>query len=447
MRKGITLIFALISLLLLALLAAAIMMLSMSEGKIVGTKINNLRCLSYAEAGVSEVIHRLSLDSTDSLHIGDSSVPYEPKWKVYILLNNEIPADQPPVYYRRSVQMAISEGKRLRYSTENPKTNYSLIVHHKLNEKKPGEIFFYNWIDSTELSADPITYRGAFLPVEIIESVGATVNGHKKLMVEVAKNVFTSSLTAVLSSNCDIEVSGRYVICGHNHVYSTPPGTDTGENPFQCFVNNVKLDERKLHTQRSDNSTHANERDNYEKESPDLECSKVGCVTGILTSGHRLTIAESSFVRGNPDITMNARILSFMPLHKIFGVESSEELDKKFVWINMEPGKIAGGKFSGIYKCKGDLDISGAVNFDGVLWVTGEIKQKGDFFCKGLVYAGKGLDFDGSVWILGAVAVEDKFHKAVSRFDGSGAILYSSTAVERAVSYGLGYGVILRKEE
>jgi len=447
MRKGITLIFALIILLLLALLAAAIMMLSMNEGKIVGAKIDNLRCLSYAKAGVSEVIHRLSLDSDDSLYIGDSSVPYESLWKVYILMDDEVPEDNPPVYYKSSIQMVLPEEKRLEYSTENPQRKYSLIVHHKVNPKTAGEIFFYNWVDSSEVSRKPEEYKGAFLPIEVVESVGIAGGNHRKVKVEVVRKSPPLSLTAALCCNCDIEIAKGFVFCGHNHIYETPGGTDARGNPFECFALQMKSDETRWHIQRSDRLPHARETDDYEKENPDLMCSADGCVPGISTAGHTIDMAESSFTRGNPDIITNPKVSVFIPLYKMLGTESPDELDEKYAWKAIGPGKISSGSYKGLYKCKGDLELSGITNFEGILWVTGKIKQEGSFSCKGLVYANKELEFNGDIWVLGGVAIDGERNKVSCRFRGSGAVLYSSRAIERAIASSSVYGVILRKEE
>ncbi|GAH36245.1 unnamed protein product, partial [marine sediment metagenome] len=98
-RRGITLVVSLIILLLLTFLGASILILSLNDEEIVSDKIRHIRSRAYAEAGVSEAIRRLSLDSSDSLYIGDPNYHYNPAWTIYILLTIDPPVNNPPVYY------------------------------------------------------------------------------------------------------------------------------------------------------------------------------------------------------------------------------------------------------------------------------------------------------------------------------------------------------------
>ncbi|GAJ17732.1 unnamed protein product, partial [marine sediment metagenome] len=79
--------------------------------------------------------------------------------------------------------------------------------------------------------------------------------------------------------------------------------------------------------------------------------------------------------------------------------------------------------------------------------VTGKIKQTGHFFARGLIYSQLDMQFNGNVWILGAVATEGDSHITIRLFNGSGVLLYSSKAIQRAIAQSYGYSVISRSEE
>lgn len=186
-KKGITLVLALIILLILTLFGTAIMMLSVNKKQLIGNQMERIRSLSYAKAGVSEAIRRLSLDPSDSLCIRDPNEPYDSAWRIFILLTANPPADNPPVYYTSSVQISLPDTQRLNYTTENIDPNYSLVIHHKIVQNDPSEIFYYNWENKTEESHDPSTYNGAFFPIEVIEATGRDRNVRRKIKVEVER--------------------------------------------------------------------------------------------------------------------------------------------------------------------------------------------------------------------------------------------------------------------
>ncbi|MCK4575055.1 hypothetical protein KAU34_01465 [candidate division WOR-3 bacterium] len=444
-RKGIALVISLIILLLLTLIGASIMMVSINEERTVSVKLDHITSLAYAEAGVSEAVRRLSIDPSNLLYIGDTHYPYNPDWTVYILLNDNPQENEPPIYYTSSVQMSFPDSQRLCYTTENVDSLYSLVIHHKINSNDTREIIYYNWEKMKEESYNPETYTGKFFPVEVIEVTGVVGTTRKRGTVEVARKSSRTYAAAAFSCNWDVEIRGKIICCGHNHVFTTPWGTDAGAEHFDCFDDPYETDDPIWHVTRNDMQPHGDRKNQYKKPSVDLKCSDAGCLPGISAPEHKITIGRSSDVRGNPDWANDSTTASFFYLYQMLGASDWNELEELFPWQSIVPGNLDGGSYTGLYKCDGDLYLSGVINFTGVLWVTGKIKQTGHFYARGIVYSQENIRFDGNVWILGAVTIEGSGHKTIKPFNGSGVLLYSSDEIERAIAQAQGYRVISRK--
>jgi hypothetical protein len=443
-REGVALIAALIILLLLTLVGATIMMVSVNEQKTVSDRIDEIATLAYAKAGVAEAVRRLSLDPSDELFIGDDHYPYNPDWKVYIVLSDELPSLEPPTYVVSSVQTSLDDSLRIRYTTEELDTLYSLSVHHKRNPDNDKEIYYYNWEKMRQESHDPVTYHGKYFPVEVIRATGMTGTVKKCVIVEAARRSLGLSGVAALSCDSPVHLLGKVVICGHNHLFTTPWGTDGGGDHFECFDDRDDSHDHIYHIPRTDGQIHADKGSLYRKDEQDWKCSGVGCVPGISAPGQSITVSKNSIVRGNPDRVTDAQNANFLHLYEMLGMRNWEELEGTFSWIHLEPGVLSGGSYSGFYFCDGDITFSGVVNFTGVLWVKGKVTQKGNFLARGIIYSEKDVRFDGNVWILGTVCVEGE-GKIIRPFNGSGVLLYSYDGMERALGQALGYRIISRR--
>jgi hypothetical protein len=444
-RRGATLIVALIILLLLALIGSTIMMLSVNDDRMINDRMSNIGALAAAEAGIAESIKRLSLSTEDSLFLGDPQFAPAPGWTAYLLLSKEPPPHQPPVYYKKSVQIQLPESLRIPYSTEHVDPKLTLKISHKRDQGGAGEIFYYNWDEDTQESHTPGTYKGKYFPVELIQVTGRSGTVARTLQVEVAKGALVPNVVAALSSNVNIDITGKFMCCGHNHLCATPWGTNAGNDRLECF-GEPDMEDANWHVLRPDGKSHGGSAP-FEKPEGDLQCSEAGCIPGISAPGHGIHVGDRALVRGNPDLASDSRGVEFRYLYEILNTASWDELKERFLWQLIEPGTIDGGSFVGYYRCEGDLELRGVVNFTGVLWVTGTLRQRGYFSASGIVYAGRSCACNGNVWILGAVAIEGEGQSEVRPFNGSGVLLYSVDGIERALAAAGGYRIIARREK
>lgn len=436
-RKGIALVVSLMILLIMTLLGVAIMMFSVNEEQIVGNQMRHIRSLAYAEAGVSEVVRRLNLEEIgDPMNGGN----YAPAWETFILLTANPPANQGDTYFASSVQMNLEPGQRLQYSTENVDTDLSLIVHHKRN---PGtnEIFYYNWTNRTEESHDPTTFDGAFFPIEVVEATGRIGNANRKIRVEVAMRSTPINVAAALACDFDISIGGNFVCCGHNHRWETPDLTDAGADHHECFR------DPNWHVDRQDGLPHADEANEFVKLLVEQRCSEVQCLPGVSSPLHNIGQQGNPDVRGNPDETSDPTIGEFFEIWEMLGAEDEADLLEKYEWQDIGPGVIDDVILTGFYRCAGDLHISGASRLKGVIWVTGDLIQTGNFIGRGLLYSQMDMHLNGTSWILGAIATSGDAEVLISPVNGNATVLYSSEAIQRAISSAFGYTTIAWSEE
>jgi hypothetical protein len=442
-RRGAALIVALIILLLFALIGSTIMVLSVNDDRMINDRMNNIGALAAAEAGIAEAICRLSLPPSDTLMIWDPGIPLQTGWSAYLLFSEEVRTPKPPVYYEKSIQMQLPESLRIAYSTAQVDTGRTLMIAHKREVKEEYNISYYNWNEDIEEAHDPRSYQGKYYPVEIIEATGNSGNVERTLQVEVAKHAFVPRIAAALSCNANIAISGKLTCCGHNHRFSTPWGTNAGSERLECF--GEPDGGGGWHELRPDGKPHATVL--LEKGEIDQMCTRAGCLPGIAAPGREITVGDRSVIHGNPDWTGDSSGAAFYCLYQMLNTASWEELEDRFAWQVLEPGTIDGGSFVGYYRCEGDLELRGVVNFTGVLWVTGKLKQRDHLSVNGIVYAGQSLVCNGNVWILGAVAIEGAGQALVKPFNGTGVLLYSREAIERALAAAGGYRIISRQEK
>ncbi len=437
-RKGIALVVSLMILLILTLLGVAIMMFAVNEEQIVGNQMRHIRSLAYAEAGVSEVVRMLNLEKIADPMVGGN---YAPDWKTYVLLNTTLPGTQGNTYFVSSAQMTLPGSLLLEYSTEYLDTLNSLVVHHKVNPAHLSEIFYYNWNTRTREPYNPTTYDGAFFPIEVVEATGRIGNANRKIRVEVAMRSAPVNVAAALACDFDIQIGGNFVCCGHNHRWETPDLTDAGADHHECFkVPN-------WHVVRKDGLPHADEANEFEKIMVDPRCSEIQCLPGVSSPLHNIGQQGNPDVRGNPDKTNDPTIGEFFEIWEMLGAEDEADLLEKYDWQDIVPGTIDDVILKGFYRCAGDLHISGASRLEGVIWVTGDLTQTGNFIGKGLLYSQMDLHLNGTSWILGAIATSGDAEVLISPVNGNATVLYSSEAIQRAISAAYGYTTIAWSEE
>ncbi len=210
---GAALVIALLVLLVISVFGAALIVTTTTETKISSHQLRDSQALGVAEAGIEEVISRMSLTPAARDYVGDASFPLSLDWRTTFLLTDSPPPDDPPHYYVKSIQMR-STGDKLRYSTDDPNDPNNLVVYHKTQ----GDMIYFCNLSDRSLYLAPPDHIG--FPVEVIEVTGQKGTAERRIIAEVVKVVdprYVPTGGAFWWWGGLTHSVGSLKICGHNH--------------------------------------------------------------------------------------------------------------------------------------------------------------------------------------------------------------------------------------
>ncbi|MEO5617051.1 MAG: PilX N-terminal domain-containing pilus assembly protein [Candidatus Eisenbacteria bacterium] len=378
-ERGIALVMALISLLVIAVIAMFLMTSLTVERKLSGHDLRDSQALNIAEAGVGEALARVR-----NLDISLSTA--NPRSVAQIFL---VPAGSVPVLGTDSVAIETEQpaGAWLNYSTD-AKSKDALTVKFRTN---PARTVIYKY--DTGLSPAIQTTSG--LPIYRVTSTGRVGQNRVRVQTDVIQKPFYAAIRGAFAAGVPISFNGNSDVCGFNHGANVPVGTRTPG----C--------------------------DAYRTMSGDLPGGWSTAAIGNSGSG---------FQNGSPPTSANNPAFYAGPW-EMFGMGQSEF----YTWvgppINNEPSPPNGifhlddngttQDQSGDYAYNGD-------DGEGLLYIDGDMRINGNFTYKGIVYIEGDLDINGDCWILGALIVRGK--TTVKLANGDACILYSSEAIQNALA-------------
>lgn len=224
---GAALVIALLVLLVISVFGAALIVTTTTETKISSHQLRDSQALGVAEAGVEEVISRMSLHPADRDYIGDASFPLRLDWRTTVLLTDSPPPDSLPHYYVKSIQMG-STGDKLRYSTDDRDDPDNLVVYHKTQ----GDLIYFCNLSDRSLYLESPDHIG--FPVEVIEVTGRKGNAERRIIAEVVKVVdprYVPTGGAFWWWGGLTGSDGSMKICGHNHYGNLDLSTGLYDTP------------------------------------------------------------------------------------------------------------------------------------------------------------------------------------------------------------------------
>ncbi len=416
---------------LLATFVALFFMMSLSIGlmaivrpsvQIAANQERDTRALYVAEAGVQEIIERMSLDSPSVMTVNggafdaairDATPGLDPNWRVRIFnaAPGAVAAIGPPPpgeAYTPTVQVSTDW---LPYASANNPAE-ALMVEHKWVDvdgdglREAGELVKY---DRTKYP--PENFATGF-PVEVVSVLGKNGPSRRGLRVEVTRLPINPNLNAAIFSNEGVDVRGNVFVDGHNHSIDTP--VNTVDPACQAW---------ELDAGRTDEST---------------------CAVAIMTTGDPVDRDGSTDLLGSPTVMDTASTNPFLTLAETLGLTEAE-LAEVLAHADYHSANDA-AYLSGVTFIDGNA--TGGEKFnnsagDGLLYVKGNLDCSGTFVWKGLVYVEGDFTITGNPWILGACVVKGATEYAFS--GGTPDILFSRDAVYFFVSRGLGYTVLAWK--
>jgi Tfp pilus assembly protein PilX len=413
------LVIALLVLLALTVLGSALMLSVNTETRIAGQQLRDNQTLSIAEAGVQEAM----------LRIRDGDVPDNMN-KRQVTLIYEAQAGSIPASGQDTMSMATLQpaGSYLGYSSPTKKAAQSsqAIIGDASNAAPPElqvlTVRYKTNINTTVTPADTEIVRYddthnpkynlvSGTPVFQILATGTKGTASRSVLAEVTRAKFNILAKGAVVSKVTIEFKGNIKICGHDHLYATPYGTQ----PPACNASLGTWLAPTAHATCMPGAWSAN---------------------GITEQGspNVYPTPAQALANGEPRDTMSMQNGFYSGPWDAVGMNQSD------FWSWVGPSQSAPAVPNGIYYLDNDnvkQNATGSWSFnggngDGFLYCDGDLQLNGSFNYKGLIYCEGDLKINGNVWILGGLVVNGKTVCKIA--NGSAVILYSSDAIQQTLT-------------
>jgi len=382
-ERGIALVMALVSLLVVAVIAVVLMTSLNIERRVSGNDLRDSQALNLAEAGVGEALSRI--------RNFDISLPQNnPRSVAQIFLAN---AGSVPVLGTDSTGIETKQpaGQWLTYSSAN-KGPDALTIEFKTDPAKT-KIYRYD----ANLSQPVQTTSG--LPIYHITATGTKGTSRVRIVTDVIQKPYNVSVKGAFAAGVPITFGGSCNVCGMNHSASTPTGTLV----------------------------------------PACAAYEIGGLAQALPGGWTdttiTTQGAGNVVQGNPPMSGNNSNMFYAGPWEMFGMGQSEY----YAWLggstNTEPnppnGLIYLDNNTTTQDATGNYAYHGQ-DGEGYMYVDGDMHINGNFTYRGLIYVEGDLQINGTCWILGGLVCRGKTQVNIA--NGNFTVLYSADAIAQALA-------------
>lgn len=377
-EAGNTLVVALLILFLLTAVGISYVAVTKSEKQIAGNQLAASQAFQNAEAGISEVLVRMSNPNDGANFIGQQPGTYTPGWGLYVV--NDPGAESLDPQYNATTSdgrdndgdAAVDESSEHYPFTGSRNTNVPLAerldypwvkVRYKLNGA--GNIVLFGDHDNNPLTP-PVenTVRG--IPKIIVSAQGRRGVGSKIVTVEAVKWPLPPIPGSVYTES-PINFNGNaFYVDGHDHAAAAPNDTIVGGTPVLGIStpNDPSVISGALTGQQEDNVQGSGS-------DPSVGSSDVNLDLPALAA------AWSQMA----DITLTGNLNN--PSTATWGSIN----DLKIVHIAGDLHISGNASGAGVLVIDGDFDLSGTFNWNGVILVLGDLMVTGGGMAKQVVGA------------------------------------------------------------
>ena len=314
-----------------------------------------------------------------------------------------------PVLGADSTAMATAQpsGQWLNYSSPG-RSDRALTVTYKTDATRT-KIYYY---DPTR---NPAVQTSSGQPIFVVTATGRVGGETRTVASEVVRKPILANIKAAVCSDEDIRFTGNSAVCGFNHYYATPTGY--GEK----------------------GRAGANSCVPYETLSGDLP--------GSWTT--TTTYNGGGFQDGSPVPSLSNQVGFYAGPWDVVGMGQAQF----YSWAGAPRASVPAPLKGIIYldndgvgqNRSGSWSVSGTSG-EGMLYADGDLNMTGAFVFKGLIYVEGSLSFSSQSWILGAVI--ERGRGAGLKVSGGATLLYSSEAIQLALGkYGGQFGTLSWREK
>jgi hypothetical protein len=405
-QEGMALVSLLVVLAALTVLSMGLMVFSTTEVRIADNQKNHTNALYVTESGVEEVMERLELQNgtmvtvngaTFDASIGDDPINPDPDWRteVYLSAAGSLPAPAGTEIVTATVQ---SNANWLRYGDAGSGLA-PITVQHKWVDLNSDGIRTQDELVRYDANEFPPENFSTGQLIEVITAAGIVNGSRRQLRAEVMRIPITVNVTAAITCDNGVDLTGNMAGCGHNHDFDTPAGTKIPAcNPHEQCANRT------------------------------LDAS-AGCLIAVMTTGDDAATGGSSDLEGFPAWSDTSSTNAFFDAHEYLGLSLVE-------WNQMraDPDYTSANdavNMDGIVVVNGDATSGEKFNGNkgtGLIYVDGDMDIAGNFEWRGLIYVEGNCNIIGTAWILGAIIVRGSTTNNAFGA-GNSTILYSRDAI------------------
>ncbi|HEY6196339.1 MAG TPA: pilus assembly PilX N-terminal domain-containing protein [Candidatus Eisenbacteria bacterium] len=406
-ERGFALVVSMLILLVMTLLGLVLMTGAVLNRSLAGSDQRMRQSLNIAEAGVGEAEARIAHQET--------LMPLNDPNAVCQVFNTV--AGSVPVLTGDSTALATGQaaGSFLNYSTPTRGPDVLTITWKK--DPTGTKVMRY------DATANPTLNTLSGIPVYTITSTGRVGNARRTVVAEVIQKPFTANVKAALAANIPIGALGNSVVCGYDHLITTPnnDGHKGRTNPAPIPPNDPDYCQ-----------------DNEDVSKPPLPA--------IWSSG---TVDPSNnadcFGAGVPAYVQNQTGFYSGPWDA-FGMSQSD------FWGFVGAPTASPPNYNGVYYVdnngvtqdkSADVKLT-SVTGEGFLYIDGNLHISSNFSYVGLLYIEGDFDINGNAWVLGGIIVNGVTN---IKANGGMTLLYSGDAINQSVTKYAGQFVTLNWRE
>ena len=422
-NAGFAIVSLLVILAVLTVLSLGLMVFSTTEIQISDNQKNHAGALYVTEAGIAEAVARLELPLGTMVNVNggnfDASIgddPYnpDPDWRTEIYLSD--PGSLPAPVGAETVVATVQPGTSWIPYGDAGQGLDPIIIEHKWADLNIDGIRDLNELVRYDAHLFPPENFASGQVIEVIRSSGILNGSRREIRAEVIRIPITVNVTAAISSDNGVDLTGNMAGCGHNHDLFTPAGT---KNPacqgFELCAGRT-LD------------------------------SVAGCLVSVMTTGDEAETGGASDLEGFPSWSDTSSTNAFFSVEEYLGLTTSAWEDIRDNADYSSANDAA--NMDGIVVVNHDATAGETFNGNvgtGLIYVNGDMDISGNFEWRGLIYVEGNCTVTGTVWILGAIVVRGT--TATDAFAaGNSTVLYSRDAISMFVGNQLEYQTLAWNE-
>jgi type IV pilus assembly protein PilX len=410
-ERGIALVISMLILLVMTLLGLVLMAGASLNRGLAGNDQRMRQSLNIAEAGVGEAEARIGNQET----LMDPADPNDA-----CLVFNTI-AGSVPVVGADTIALATGQpvGSYLNYTTAT-RTPDVLLIGWKKNAAGT-QVMRY------DAARNPAVQTLSGTPIYTITATGRVGQARRTIVTEVMQRPYIVNAMGAFTANIPIEDLGNAVVCGYDHLASTPinDGIKGRDNPAPIPPNDPKY-------------CHDNESGIAANDRPGVWC------------GDAIAPGGGSQNFGNPPLLGGQGKNNFYtgPWDAL-GMSQADWW--AFVGAPRDPSTVS--DWNGILHLDnntvtqdGSCQVGpSGVDGEGLLYIDGDLHLNSNFTYKGFIYVEGDIDVNGNAWILGGIVARGK---TKIKINGAMTVLYSGDAItQQLTKYGSQFVTLSWREQ